>query len=114
MVCFFIILMLTMHFRNGELYEEVYMKAQEGYSIPLGKFLRLKKSLYGLKQASQQWYAKLSSSLISWVFNLTPLDHSVFIKRRSTDTTAFIAILMHVDDFIVVSNKVKMVTKIKQ
>lgn len=90
-------------FLHGELHEEFFMKALKGYSIPPGKMLRLKKSLYGLKQANRQWYAKLPSSLLDWGFTLTPSNHSVFIKRHSIDSSAFIVLLIYVEDVIMVA-----------
>ena len=45
-------------FINGSLAEEVYMKQLEGFEEKGKEKLvcRLKKSIYGLKQASRQWY----------------------------------------------------------
>ncbi|GKF21041.1 ribonuclease H-like domain-containing protein, partial [Tanacetum coccineum] len=51
-------------FLYGDLEEVVYMKPLEGYFPFDNKVCRLKKSLYGLKQASRQWNAKLTSTLI--------------------------------------------------
>jgi hypothetical protein len=52
-------------FLNGELKEEVYVKQPPGFVVTgeEGKVLRLRKALYGLRQAPRAWNAKLDSTL---------------------------------------------------
>ena len=57
-------------FLNGSLEEEVYMDQPEDFSIEGKEHLacKLKKSIYGLKQASRQWYLKFNDTITSFGF----------------------------------------------
>ncbi|XP_026437143.1 uncharacterized protein LOC113335250 [Papaver somniferum] len=62
------------------------------------KVFRLNKSLYGLKQASRQWFAKLSSVLLAEGFTKSLCDNSLFIYHRGSTS---IFVLVYVDDIII-------------
>ena len=57
-------------FLNGDLEENVYMAQPKGFVME-GKermWCRLKKSIYGLKQASRQWYLKFDQTIRNFWF----------------------------------------------
>lgn len=63
-------------FLHGHLEEEVYMEIPEGYEkAQIGKVCRLKRSLYGLKQASRQWNSELTSRLKEYGFIQSAHEH---------------------------------------
>ena len=89
-------------FFNGDLNEEIYMCKPSGYYVGgPNQVCKLLKSLYGLKQASCQWYSKFSFSHIAFSFTQSKADYSLFTK---VDNSSFTALLVLVDDIIVVGN----------
>ncbi|GJW51845.1 retrovirus-related pol polyprotein from transposon TNT 1-94 [Tanacetum coccineum] len=92
--------------KKARLVINVYMQMPQGY---VGKgekvqdtssslVCRLKKSLYGLKQAPRQWFAKLSSALLSFGFVQSKVDYSLFIK---SNTSSFTTVLVYVDALLI-------------
>lgn len=71
-------------FLNGDLSKEIYMDIPPGYAeikgvnLPHNAVLELKKSIYGLKQASRQWFLKFSSTLLRMGFEKINVDHTLF------------------------------------
>jgi hypothetical protein len=85
-------------FLHGDLDEDVYMKIPQGLEGTTDKqACKLIKSLYGLKQASRQWYDKLSKFLINIGYTHMPSDPTLFTKK--TDTS-FTTLLVYVDDIV--------------
>ncbi|KAK9055092.1 hypothetical protein SSX86_026172 [Deinandra increscens subsp. villosa] len=98
-------------FLHGDLDEEVYMKVPQGFSKENEtRVCRLRKSLYGLKQASRNWYKKITNFLLELGFVQSRCDHSLYIYK---DRNIFIAILIYVDDVIIVGNNSSMIQEIK-
>ncbi|CAL1399245.1 unnamed protein product [Linum trigynum] len=98
-------------FLHGDLQEEVYMK------VPLGfqqegdtRVCRLRKSLYGLRQASRNWYQKFTLALTELGFTASRADHSLFIYRQG-DT--FVAALIYVDDVVLTGNDSVFISRVK-
>jgi hypothetical protein len=71
-------------FLNDDLKEEVYVHQPLGFAIPdkEGKVLRLRKALYGLRQAPRARNAKLDSTLKGMGFGQSP--HEAVIYRRGS------------------------------
>lgn len=89
-------------FLHGDLHEEVYMKLPQGFSSPNDtRVCRLRKSLYGLKQASRCWFEKLATALLKYGFSQKRSDYSLFVYSKNGIS---LRILVYVDDLIISGN----------
>eukprot|EP00047_Mylnosiga_fluctuans_P021649 m.107308 g.107308 ORF g.107308 m.107308 type:complete len:1346 (+) comp8977_c1_seq1:110-4147(+) len=93
-------------FLNGDLTEDVYMHPPQGEQrtdSTTGERLvcKLRKSLYGLRQAPRAWYEKLHGVLVQLGFKRTEVDNSFYVYT-SPDINATILLPFHVDDFLVI------------
>ncbi|GKA65389.1 ribonuclease H-like domain-containing protein, partial [Tanacetum coccineum] len=81
-------------FLYGDLVKTVYMDLPEGYYSPDDKRVcKLKKSIYGLKQAHRQWNAKLTQILIECGFKQSKSDYSLFTKKYCLDLLSVFGLL---------------------
>lgn len=62
---------------------------------------KLKRSLYGLKQAGREWHSLFSSTLRGWGFHQSAIDTCMFTYRRGDSV---IWLVIWVDDCIIVCN----------
>ena len=64
---------VKMAFLNGDLEESIYMKQPTGFVEKRKENMVcwLNKSIYGLKQASRQWYLKFDVKKTNWMIAFT-------------------------------------------
>ncbi|CAH9138265.1 unnamed protein product [Cuscuta epithymum] len=98
-------------FLHGDLLEEVYMRIPQGFRKGGDtRVCKLQKSIYGLRQASRNWYHKFTQSLLAVGFRQSRSDHSLFIFQQGKNHTFA---LIYVDDVILAGNDASHITRIK-
>ncbi|CAM8945479.1 unnamed protein product [Rhodiola kirilowii] len=101
-------------FLHGQLDEEVHMTLPTGFyktEKSKGKVCKLNKSIYGLKQASRQWFAKFSDALIQFGFVASLNDYSLFTYNKKG---VYLALLVYVDDVIITGTSNTPISSVKQ
>ena len=89
------------------------MKQHEGFSSREGEHLvcKFKKSIYGLKQVSCQWYYKFHGVITSFGFVENPMDQCIY-QKVSGSKTCFL--VLYVDDILLATNDKGMMHRVKQ
>lgn len=87
-------------FLNGKLNEEIYMKQPVGYEKG-NEVYKLKKSIYGLKQAAHVWNQTLHEVLMRNGCIQNESDKCLY-KKKNGDKVCYL--IIHVDDMLVASS----------
>lgn len=97
-------------FLNGTIHEELYLSQPDGFhSGGINTVCRLRKSIYGLRQAPRAWFNTLTSTLCSFGFTQARSDASLFI-RHSAQSTLYL--LVYVDDIILTGSDPTEITQL--
>jgi hypothetical protein len=82
--------------------EEIYVRPPVELHPELkGKVLKLKKALYGIKQAPSCWWKFFSSVMGRLGFQVEEIEQSIYCCQRGQD---LLLVWMHVDDGVVFTN----------
>nr|GEZ98649.1 putative retrotransposon protein [Tanacetum cinerariifolium] len=99
-------------FHNGYLNEEVYMEQPEGFvnlKYP-NRVCKLKRSIYGLKQASRQWNKRFDDEIKKFGFIQNRDEPCVYQKASGNNITFLI---LYVDDILIMGNSIPMLQSLK-
>ncbi|GJZ30148.1 zinc finger, CCHC-type containing protein [Tanacetum coccineum] len=99
-------------FLNGYLSEEVYMEQPKGFVNPKypKRVCKLKRSIYGLKQASRQWNKRFDDEIKKFGFTQNPDEPCVYLKASGSNVTFLI---LYVDDILIMGNNIPMLQGVK-
>lgn len=92
---------VTTAFLYGFLEEDVYIKAPDGVEIDDGKALKLKKSLYGLRQSPKCWNQRFDSFISGIGFTRSKADYCLYTLK---DEESEVLLVLYVDDVLLSSN----------
>ncbi|CAM8955334.1 unnamed protein product [Rhodiola kirilowii] len=101
-------------FLHGLLDEDVYMRLPPGFYTQHrqnGLVCKLQRSIYGLKQASRQWFSRFSDALVDFGFVQSMNDYSLFTLSINGD---FLILLVYVDDVVLTGTSSDLIMRVKQ
>jgi hypothetical protein len=104
---------VKMAFLNGDLLENVYMAQPKGFTVKGKEHLRchLKKFIYGLKQASKQWYLKFNETIRKFGFKENEEDNCIYAKFRNGK---FVFLILYMDDILLASSDISLLLETKK
>ena len=102
-----------MTFLHGSLEEDIYKEQPEGFALAKWTDLvcHLWKSLYSLKQAPRQLYQCFDNTIWEMGYKCCMEDHYVYYRAKGIKE--FIALLLYVNDMIIISKDKAFITELK-
>ena len=104
---------VKMTFLHSDLEEYIYMIQPEGFIVQGQENLvcKLRKSSYGLKQVSRQWYKKFDSFMHKIGFKRCEADHYSYVKFFDN---SYIILLLYVDDILIAGSSIEEINDLKK
>ena len=99
-------------FLNDNIDETIYMVQPKNFVFgdPKKTVCKLKKSIYGLKQASHQWYYKFHQVIVLFGFEINMVDECVY---HTFTGSKHIFLVLYVDDILLATNDIGLLYKTK-
>ena len=100
-------------FLNGELAETVFVRQPLGFAVKgeEHRVLRLRKALYGLRQAPQAWNAKLDAMLDELGFQRCATEHTLYTRRWEKEE---LIVGVYLDDLIITDARAEDIDSFKR
>jgi hypothetical protein len=102
-------------FLNASLDEDevIYMEQPPDFETADHKkfVLRLRKTIYGLKQSARKWYQLLPKSLATLSFSALETDNAVYVKRDPPHITI---LAIHVDDTTITGSSTSLIREYQE
>ena len=96
---------------NAEIdFDEVYVRQPPGYIQNPNLVCKLRKAIYGLKQAANRWHLTIVEFMESQNLVATVMDPCVFVRKSESST---LIILLWVDDLIIAASDQKTLNDFK-
>ena len=87
---------------QATIYEDLYMRVPPGINSGNNSLVcKLRRSLYGLKQAGREWGLLLTSFLVSWGFVRSTIDVCLYTYQSGN---LILWVLVYVDDILIADN----------
>ena len=100
-------------FLHGNLEEDIYMIQLEEFIVQGQENLvyKLRKSLYGLKQARRQWYKKFDNFMHRIWFKRCETDYCCYVKFFDN---SYIILLLYMDDMLIAGSSIEEINDLKK
>ncbi|CAI7856378.1 unnamed protein product [Closterium sp. NIES-53] len=98
-------------FLYGLVMEEVYMRQPPRYDDGSGRILKLKRTLYGLKQSPRGWYKHIGDFLLQHGFARSECNSTLYVLKEGEKQ---LVLLLYFDDLLLFSDSKDLIREVKQ
>ncbi|KAK8947207.1 hypothetical protein KSP39_PZI006814 [Platanthera zijinensis] len=100
-------------FLNGDLNEDIYVQQPEGFVVQgeEEKVYKLRKALYGLRQAPRAWNDRIDQFLTLNQYARSPYEASLYYKHLPNNS--FLIVCIYVDDLLVIGSNSQLAEEFK-